>query len=329
MEKKTYRVLGLVLRTDFPFVARLPETSAVPDVDVSWQPGAMQPEEHGRPVYESPLTDEQGRCALRVFAAQEPGVRVFRVPAGARFTLSAGAPAGVVCEAPEEIDLNLVEAPLLGAVLGAVLELRGRPVMHASAVEWGDGAVAFLAGNRAGKTALAAGSMALGASLVADDTLALDLSGEDVQSFPSYPQLRCWPDDARRLLGTAEGLAPAHPTVPKLRVPVGPGGFGRFTAAHSLPLRCLYVPERGGAGEPVAITPLSGVESILNLLRHSLLARLTSALGMDEARLRLLARFVNRVPVRRLRYPGGWGNLPRTLEAVREDLRRMTSEPRE
>ena len=58
--------------------------------------------------------------------------------------------------------------------MGILLHQRGRMVLHASAVNINDGAVAFMGHNGAGKSTTTFSFMASGYPLVADDILSLE-----------------------------------------------------------------------------------------------------------------------------------------------------------
>ena len=108
----------------------------------------------------------------------------FRID-GARRTIEAR-------PAPELDPLML--APLIeGAVLACVLALEGECVLHASAVEMDGGAVALVGRSGQGKSTLATLLCLGGASLVSDDVLRVDLSGEAPRCFPGGRRVRLRP----------------------------------------------------------------------------------------------------------------------------------------
>ena len=75
-------------------------------------------------------------------------------------------------ESPDRLPLFLS-----GAVIAAVLMLRGHAVLHASCVEYDGVATAFVGDSGAGKSTVAAMLCATGAALVTDDVLRVDHSG--------------------------------------------------------------------------------------------------------------------------------------------------------
>src|SRR5262249_5114775 len=109
---------------------------------------------------------------------------------------------------------NLVALPLLGPVMGVLLHLRGRFVLHGSAVEFGSAGYGFVGDKGAGKSTLAAALVGSGAALLSDDLLAFDDKGS---ILPAFPQLKLSSEalamsgrvDARVMPSPAEGF-PKH-----------------------------------------------------------------------------------------------------------------------
>lgn len=210
-----------------------------------------------------------------------------------------------------------VDIWFLGTVLTYWLELRGVPVLHAASVEVPGGAVGFVADHGAGKSTLVASFVAAGFRLLGDDVLPLDRREGRTWARPGYPQMRMWPEQARRLLGSEAGLARVQPSVPKLFTRVGAGGFGTF-CPEPRPLLALYLPRRADGGD-VAIEPVGFAEGVTWLLRHSFLTGLVEASGLAAARFGRFADVVRQVPVRRLTYPSGFDRLAEVRAAVLAD----------
>jgi hypothetical protein len=72
-------------------------------------------------------------------------------------------------------DLDVISVLVTGTALAFVLSARGLPVLHASAVQVDQGAVAFVGGSGMGKSTVATLLCARGARLITDDMLSLDL----------------------------------------------------------------------------------------------------------------------------------------------------------
>ena len=326
----TFRLFGLRLTTAFPFASKLERVSGpagihfeiIAEPPVSWDPVALQAD------YESPLLGENGKTILEVYRLREWDVLSFTEVAD--FYLCEDQILAQPVHPHQPLNRTLVEIRLLGAVMAYWLESRGHPALHASAVAVGGGAVGFLGANRGGKTSLAAALVGGGGSLLTDDILALQMAEGEVAARPGYPQMRLWPAAAEHFLGGRWADYPRiHPKLSKRRVGVGENqGWGRF-CSQLQPLHRLYLPERstgdGGDGA-VLIEALSPRDSVIELVRYSFLPTLAAGLGWQGARLARLSQVAERVGVRRLAYPSGFGNLDRVREAVLADLDR-TSHP--
>ncbi len=211
---------------------------------------------------------------------------------------------------------------VLGPALSVLLEERGMPALHGSAVALAGRALVFLSSSGGGKSTLAASLVGAGMPLMADDIVAVEEAQGSFSARASYPQMRLWPEDARLLLGDrAEELPLVHPKHAKRRMSVGPGGFGRFQGS-SLPIGAVYLLERKPRGAPCLIEPLGAGQGIIELVRHSFAAPLLDKLGLQAARLSCFARMSASVPLRRLSYPSGRENLEGVRAAVLADLER-------
>jgi hypothetical protein len=203
-----------------------------------------------------------------------------------------------------------LEMRLLGPVLAYWLERAGIPVLHAAAVEMGGRAVGFLAGSRGGKSSLAAALVEAGRPLVTDDLLPVEQRPGDLYALPGYPQMRLWPEAARRFAGAeADELPRVHPQLDKRRLPVA-----RFHG-EPLPLGRLYLPERR-PGTEIAIRPVSPRDALIELLARSFIPQLAASGGREGERFDRMARLAERVPVYRLIYPEGLDRLADVVRAV-------------
>lgn len=232
-----------------------------------------------------------------------------------------------------EPDASRLEAGILaaGPVLAFWHERAGRPVLHGACLAPArDHAPAFalLGVKEAGKSTLAAALLAAGCCLLGDDLAPLELSdtvGDGPRVHAVAPRIRLWPETIVHLLGpdAVDRYEPVHPSTPKRWVPVGDDpmggkGLGTFDD-RPRPLGAIYLPERqGDVGRPTFET-LSPGQAVIELVRHSFLARMVEALGWQPRRLELLARVAEAVPVRRLVYPDGWDHLDDTVQALLRD----------
>lgn len=186
-----------------------------------------------------------------------------------------------------------------GTVLAFVLAIRGEAVLHASAVQVGDAALAFVGASGMGKSTSATLMCADGARLITDDLLRLDLT----QDPPT-----CWLGATElRLRKSASELVEQFTAAPGRRVT----GDARDALAaepatdEGLPLRAVVIPapDRSGSLE-VSVERQDPMSAFL------LLSRFPRLLGWtDEAILRTqfqqLGDLVDKVPVYIANLP--WG----------------------
>jgi hypothetical protein len=261
------------------------------------------------PAYESSLRSPAGESLACLYQLGDR--HVFRFPSIGDFAVGA-----------ERIDYylqgpnrDLAELRFLGPVLSYWFERRGLPTFHASAVSVEGRAIAFASRHGGGKSGLAAGMIAAGASLLTDDLLVLEERDGGWEARPSCPLMRMWPDEAEHFLGRFDDLPLVQKDSEKRSVAVGEGGFGTFHDASS-PLACIYLATRVEGANAVEIQPVSRSEALIELVRHSFSPRLVEAAGLQPARLDRLARLVRSVPVRRLVYPSGFERLEEVASQI-------------
>lgn len=318
---KTYRLFDLTLRSDFYFESRLLPGHGPTDVafaSVSRSPGGIEVEDLA-PVYASWEQTGSGRSKAYLYSLD--ACDVVRLTDEADFYLFSDR---ILCQAADSFADQLVEIRFLGPVLALWLERQGIPTLHAAAVTDNCRTAAFLSGNYAGKSSLAAAFVQAGYALLTDDMLAIERHSGTFWGRPGYPQMRLWPDEARHFVGHKE-LEQIYPGCSKRRVPIGLGGFGSFSE-KSQPLSCIYLPERrssAGNGSDITISPVPPRFAAMELIRHTFTPRLVEALGLQPLRLAQFSALIDAVPVRRISYPGGFDLLPRVRDMILADLEKL------
>lgn len=283
----------------------------------SLSPRSLMPEEwkRKRPLYRSLRRGRDGERVFHLYRFEH--LDAFCFAAGTDFYLQSKAITGRLIGPALGFEL---EIRLLGPVLPYWLEKEGFPTLHASAVAVDGQAVGFLSRQGGGKTGLAAAMMQAGHPLLTDDVLPVEERNGTFFARPGYPRMRMWPDEAAWFVERWQELPLVHPDISKRWVPVGGDGFGAFLDA-SLPLACLYLPERRPGG-PVEIRDLSPRDALIELVRYSFAPRLVEAAGLQPFRFDFFSRLVRSVPVRRLSYPAGFERLPEVVRSVGLNLRR-------
>ncbi len=181
-----------------------------------------------------------------------------------------------------------------GAVLSAMLNLRGRVVLHASAVEVGDRAIVFVGGSGSGKTTVAALLCAAGARLVADDTLGIVQTAEDTTCCRGSRWLRLRPGASWLASVAAAGSRVSFDG----RVCVRPERMVAPSAHIGVIAMLIAAP----SGDLPAVTRLTGTDSMKELLASHRLAGWRCP-SVESQQLRLLASLARKTPVVSLRVP--------------------------
>ncbi|MGH8883819.1 MAG: hypothetical protein ACRDYX_01320 [Egibacteraceae bacterium] len=318
----TYQLYGLSLRTDFCFENRLARSGAPADLTFRCSTASG---DHEQPVAGKLLwpanAARAGKSHISLHAVD--GHYVLEFADLSRFRLTADE---IHCALVQPAHAYVVEIQFLGIVLALWLELQGMPALHASAVDVGGRAVAFVGGQGAGKTSMAATFLQGGCRLLTEDLLALELGRAGALCCPGYPQMRMWPDEARHFVPGVGQLEIVHPAFAKLRVPVGQPGIGSF-CSDPRPLSCIYVLERqtDDARGETRIASVAPRDAVIELIRNSFVPDLVQATGRGAQRLALLTEIVRNIPVRRLCYPSGFDRLPEICDVVACDLAKLDS----
>ncbi|MCH7665138.1 MAG: hypothetical protein IH936_04315 [Acidobacteria bacterium] len=201
------------------------------------------------------------------------------------------------------------------------LESRGMPVLHASAVSFGDRAVGFLGPSGIGKSTLCVGLVSTGCDLVADDGLVLRVDGHgDWRCLQGPPLARLWPSALEDHFGvSAKELPRVYQSFEKRLMACTPKSVAKTAAG--LTLATVYMLDRKAESKGyVTISACSARESLVRLLEHSLTGAPVAALGLSAQRLDQLSRVVSQIPVKTLRYPSGGDRWHLLREAILEDL---------
>ncbi|MCZ7568525.1 MAG: hypothetical protein M5U01_08040 [Ardenticatenaceae bacterium] len=300
-----YRLHGVTLATDVPLRALLPPGRPPADVtfilaEVAPWPAAVWSAARcvgGAPPHTA-LWQSGAALCLR-----EPGVADAYIGTDT-----------IVYHPSTPASQAVIELRLLGPLLSLWLDRRGVANLHAAAVVLAGRAHMFLATNGGGKSSLAAGLVAAGASLLSDDLVALSPTAP-VQIAPGSPQLRFWPDTGDHFFGDHRSFPLVHPNYTKRWVTFG-RDWGRWSASPA-PLAAIYLPERAGPGEQseTRLAQLPPRAAVLALIRHTFSARFLPT-DLQADRLAFFTQLVGEIPILRLHYPGGYDRLPIVAQAL-------------
>lgn len=207
--------------------------------------------------------------------------------------------------------------------MSMILWLRGITCLHASVVAVNDCAVAFVGGNGAGKSSLAAVFAQRGYAVLADDVAVLADAQAHFLVQPTYPTLALQQETAQALLGATDlprlwaGEEKRHLYLLAAQLP---SAF-RFADAP-LPLTGIYfLGSRSSDATAVSITRVTPAEGLVRLLANRYLRGYQSDARRREQFL-LLSRVAKAVPLHQVQLPNDLTALPRVCEMM---LQKTTS----
>jgi hypothetical protein len=280
-----YRAHGLLVDSDVP----LPLPPGPPghtDLVLSLAEDRVVP--HERPPGER--LAEIGRPDQTIFytLARADGV-VLRYPALCDFVGDARF-ARVAVHPHPDADKGLLPVLIAGALLAMHLMLRDELVLHASAVQAGERAVAFVGRSGMGKSTLATVLSSRGYPLVSDDLLRVDA---DLRVYPGATETRLR-HGARSLAGgggyeTADGRLAHRPC----DLVDGP-----------LPLAACVIPQPSREATEVSTRRLRPTEALVRLSSYPRVLGWVDPVTMSTA-FQALGALVERVPVLEATIP--WG----------------------
>ena len=276
-------------------------------------PFNLQPPRLQAPLNELPFYEEifpDGTLWAQHFRTKSgyllryPDLADFHVSQDGQSVICSPAP-GVTVQSPNHVYLNQV-VPL-------ALSIQGKLVLHASAVEIGHAAVAFVAWSGRGKSTLAASFATNGIRFLTDDGLVLESNGQGYLVLPSHPSIRLWHDSEKALIPPGTKTAPALECTSKSRFLAGEGiGF----CNQPRPLRRVYFLGDGSAST-ITFQRMSAAEALVEWVMHSFLLDVEKA-PLLASHFVEVAKLANESIFYRLDYPRRFDHLARLRESIIE-----------
>jgi hypothetical protein len=149
-----------------------------------------------------------------------------------------------------------------GSLLAFTLQMGGDTVLHASAVQLGDRAVAFVGYSGMGKSTMATLCCADGGLLICDDVLRVDLSGESARCYRGGGELRLRPN--------AAGLVDRFAVRPESRKTVDQRDAVAVEQVGDalIPFGAIVVPRPDRALTKTTVSMLDPMDALLTLVRY-------------------------------------------------------------
>jgi hypothetical protein len=294
-----YTISGLRLRSEIELPELVPadETAAQAEVRVV---RAETPE-----ALESPINSG-------VLYQAAPSQFLLKMPNIARYLVRNGNEI-IVEPAPGSL-AEEVRLFLLGTVWAALLHQRELLVLHASSILTAKGAVILMGRSSVGKSSLAAAFYRRGYPVLADDTVALDVVDSQALAYPSFPQLRLWPDMLQALKIELDETLPLRPKLPKRAFPAHQGFSTRPQTVCSIYLLGSHIEDE------IKKEKFQGMARFSTLLNNTFREKFLGGLGIRPAHFQKVSRVAQKTPIASLIRPESEQNFDRMTEAIEKDL---------
>lgn len=242
--------------------------------------------------------------------AESPSAHAYRhqgewwveVPGYARFRFGHGDTVFAFSERGASIEA--IQEVYLRSVLPIALQARGMEVLHASAVRFSGGVVAFCAESETGKSTIAYGLSRRGYPLWGDDAVAFDASQQNVQAIPVPFKIHLRPAPAAFF-----GRVPAR------------GGTDQLPTERASVIAVCALKRQACAasGHPVQIARLSPTRAFTAVLPHAYCFSFQDT----ERNRRMMQQYLElsaRVPVFAVHLQTGLDNLATVLDGIVQSI---------
>ncbi|MDP3484607.1 MAG: hypothetical protein Q8S06_03755 [Methanobacteriaceae archaeon] len=215
----------------------------------------------------------------------------------------------IIVNSQTSIDKTFLRALILGPALGILLHQRGRLVLHASAVNINNVAVAFMGHNGAGKSTTTFSFMNSDYPLIADDILSIEFKNNIPLVFPGLPRIKLWPESIE-IFDKSMKSFPIHPESRKRSYLVD--DFCKQVVS----LKHIYVIENK---ETTYLEELKPQEALIELIRNSYCANIFQ--NSDQAtNLEEYGKIVKNVSIKQLNIERSLDKIPEMVKLVEKDV---------
>ncbi|MFZ3380246.1 MAG: hypothetical protein WA193_11505 [Candidatus Acidiferrales bacterium] len=321
----TYAVFGLTLRSNQQVPELLPakccDAGPAVDVHLNVSPAGTHIASSDPEIlsYTSPFQDAAGNSALKIWNIAGGKFCRLDYVDGTQFWLNRQG-TEVWGTWPASSSIEDAATYLLGPVLGRLLRLRGVTCLHASAVAFGEKAVAFVGPEGSGKSTTAAALAVRGHAVLSDDVVALAERNGSFYVHSAYPYLCLWSESVQSLYGSPNALPQFSANYEKRCLALGKHEL-RFEE-RPLPLAAIYIlGERRNDPAPV-VEAIPAQQAFLSLVANTFGANVVDG-SLRAKEFETLGRLVPHVTIRQL-YPRPDSNLLQELcQQICEDVQNL------
>ncbi len=245
-------------------------------------------------------------------------LQFYRIPSGylLRFTDLADFEVAVdgqtiACWPSAAISDSTIQHLYLNQVLPLALGQQGKLVFHASAVEIGEVAVAFMGASGRGKSTLATSFATNGFRFLTDDGLIVEPHDGHHYVQPSHPSIRLWQDSEAALISQNAIKAPPVQFTAKARFL---SGDGIVFCPQPRPLQQIYFLGAGKA-EQFVCQRINPAVAFIELVKHSFILDVEEPTLLSN-QFAALSDLIQQIPCYHLDYPRCFA----TIAAIRQAL---------
>ena len=298
-QQHDYTLSGIKLCSEISLPELIPALDTARQADVSLTlgetPKALEKSVNSGVLYEA---------APGQFLLQMPGIARYFVKNGNEIIVEPAANS-----LPEEVRLFL-----LGTVWAALLHQREQLVLHASGILTPQGAVIFMGRSSSGKSSLAAAFYQRGYPILADDTVTINVEKGKALAYPTFPQLRLWPDILHALKIKPADLHILRPKLPKRAYSTSQG----FTC-EAQPVCAIYLLLTHTEND-LKLEKFQGMGRFSALLHSTFREKFLGGLGVRPAHFGQVSSLAQQVPIASLTRPDHPLQIEQMIRTIESDL---------
>lgn len=224
------------------------------------------------------------------------------------FKISSGSE--ITVDSINDVDERELRKCILGPSLAILFFQRGLLVLHASAVNINNYAVAFVGYAGSGKSTLASYLNHNGHPIVTDDVLVIHHDDPQPQVIPGFPQLKL----SREVIKNTFQIKETSHFISKTNKMFIPANG--FFNKSPLPLKHVYVLK---TDEKIGIDLLNPRDSVIELIKHSYCLPLFNN-SEKSKNLSQCAKLSKNIPIKRLRVNRSFKLLPQIIDLLKSDI---------
>ena len=209
------------------------------------------------------------------------------------------------------LEENFLRLFILGYGFAILLYQRGNLILHANAIDMGDGALVLLGSRGSGKSTTSLALSRGGYGLVADDILHIKFDSNYPTVFSGFPRIKLWPDIIKGINEDLESIPRIHSKAEKRSYPL----VHNFLT-KSQRIKSFYFIEKGNQTE---IEEMSSFDTLNELLKSSYCFKLFDENDLAN-NLKQCGELIKKVPVKKLRVKHSLKDFPQLVKIIEEDF---------